>query len=262
MHHGRVPLRLSAADESAALSRVSRICPDMSPPNRTPCTRGSVASGHWFAGLPIRCSRLFAQTPVSSPFAPANCCFSAAMQRGLYTMLDGAIRFGAVNREGKEALVGLVEPPQWFGEVALLDGGRRTHHAWADSDATLVHVPLSAIAHWLAEHPEHWQYIGQLAVHKLRVVFAAIEDASLRPPRERLIRCLVSLACGYGQRDPSPQPTLRVSQERLGSMLSLSRQTINGLLQGLEREQLLVCMRGGLRILDFARLLELEASIQ
>jgi CRP/FNR family transcriptional regulator, cyclic AMP receptor protein len=53
-----------------------------------------------------------------------------------------------------------------------------------------------------------------------------------------------------------------VSQERLGSMLSLSRQTVNVLLQGLERERLLVCVRGGLRILDFERLLQLEASMR
>jgi CRP/FNR family transcriptional regulator, cyclic AMP receptor protein len=125
-----------------------------------------------------------------------------------------------------------------------------------------VHVPLPAIVDWLAEHPAHWQYIGQLAVHKLRVVFAAIEDASLRPPRECLIRCLVSLAREYGQRDADPQQTLRVSQERLGSILSLSRQTVNALLQGLERERLVACMRGGVRIVDFRRLLELESSLQ
>jgi CRP-like cAMP-binding protein len=123
-------------------------------------------------------------------------------------------------------------------------------------------VPLAAITHWLAEHPAHWQYIGQLAVQKLRVVFAAFEDASLHPPRERLIRCLVLLARGYGQRDASPTQTLHVSQERLGSMLALSRQTVNALLQSLEREQLVVCARGSVRILNFTRLVELEASIQ
>jgi hypothetical protein len=136
-------------------------------------------------------------------------------------------------------------------------------NVWVSSEAAPDQLKLlAAIAGCLAEHPEHWRYIGQLAAHKLRVVFAAVEDASLRAPRERLIRCLVSLACSYGERDPSPQPTLRVSQERLGSILSLSRQTINVLLQGLERDQLLVCMRGGVRILDFGRLLELEASIR
>jgi hypothetical protein len=33
-------------------------------------------------------------------------------------------------------------------------------------------------------------------------------------------------------------------------------------LQGLEQEQLVACVRGGVRILDFERLLELESSIQ
>lgn len=55
---------------------------------------------------------------------------------------------------------------------------------------------------------------------------------------------------------------LRVSREWLGSMLSLSGQTVNALLQGLERERLVVCVRGGVRILDARRLLELDASIQ
>lgn len=93
-------------------------------------------------------------------------------------------------------------------------------------------------------------------------MFAAIEDASLHPSRERLIRCLVSLARAYGERDALPTQTLHVSQERLGSMLSLSRQTVNALLQSLERERLVVCVRGGVRILDFARLLELARSVE
>ena len=235
----------------------------MSTAELRPPQRRMLASGHWFAGLPASLQQaLCAHARVVTLRAGELLFQRGDCNDGLYAMLDGAICFGAVNPAGKEALVGLAEPPQWFGEVALLDGGRRTHHAWADSDATLVHVPVAAIARSLAEHPEHWQYIGQLAAHKLRVVFAAVEDASLRPPRERLIRCLGTLARGDGERDPCPQPTLRVSQERLGSILSLSRQTINVLLQGLEREQLLVCMRGGVRILDFGRLLELEAAIE
>jgi len=235
----------------------------MSAAELRPLQHRMLASGHWFAGLPTSLQQALCASARVVTLRAGELLFQrGGLNDGLYAMLDGAICFGAVNAAGKEALVGLAEPPQWFGEVALLDGGRRTHHAWADSDATLVHVPVAAVDRWLAEHPEHWQCIGRLAAQKLRVVFAAVEDSRLRAPRARLIRCLVALARGYGQRDPPPQPTLRVSQERLGSILSLSRQTINALLQGLEREQLLVCMRGAVRILDFGRLLELESSIQ
>jgi CRP-like cAMP-binding protein len=228
-----------------------------------PAQRQILASGRWFAGLPTALQQaLCAHARVVALRAGEVLFRRGDDNGGLYAVLEGAIRFGAVNADGKEFVVGLAERPQWFGEVALLDGGRRTHDACAESDATLVHVPLPAVTRWLEEHPTHWQHIGQLAVHKLRVVFRALEDAGLHPPRERLIRCLVTLARGYGQRDAAPQLTLRVSQERLGSLLALSRQSVNALLQGLERDRLLVCRRGGVRILDFGRLLELEAAIR
>ncbi len=237
--------------------------PLMTTSDLRPLQRGILASGRWFSGLPSSLQQALCGNARVVTLRAGELLFQRGDDNdGLYGMLDGAVRFGAVNLDGKESVVGLVEPPLWFGEVALLDGGQRTHHAWAESDAKLAHVPLPAITRWLAQHPAHWQHMGQLVVHKLRVVFAALEDADLFPPRERLIRCLVSLARGYGQRDGSPLQSLHVSQERLGSMLSLSRQTVNALLQGLEREQLVACVRGGVRILDLERLLDLEASIQ
>jgi DNA-binding GntR family transcriptional regulator len=49
---------------------------------------------------------------------------------------------------------------------------------------------------------------------------------------------------------------VRVSQERLGMMLSLSRQTVNELLRHLEQEAIIQCQRGGVRVLDVGRLRE------
>lgn len=232
-------------------------------PDLLPAQRRVLASGHWFAALPASLQQALCDNARVISLGANEVLFDRGDENnGLYGVLDGAICFGAVNLAGKESVVGLAEPPQWFGEVALLDRGPRTHRAWADSHATLAHVPSLAVTEWLSEHPAHWQYIGQLAVHKLRVMFGAIEDASLHPARARLIRCLVLLARAYGQRNVSPPLTLRVSQERLGTMLALSRQTVNELLRGLEQEHLVACVRGGIRILDFARLLTLEASIQ
>ena len=235
----------------------------MSMGHLNPLQRRILASGRWFSGLPAALQEALCGNARVVRLRAGDLLFQRGDDNdGIYAVLEGGVRFSAVNRAGKESVAGLAERPQWFGEVALLDGGRRTHHAWADSDVTLAHVPLPVISQWLEEHPAHWRYLGQLAVHKLRVMFVATEDASLHSPRERLIRCLVSLVLAYGQGEASPQQNLRVSQERLGSILSLSRQTINALLQGLEQEQILVCVRGGLRIVDLAGLLKLEAEIR
>jgi CRP/FNR family cyclic AMP-dependent transcriptional regulator len=58
----------------------------------------------------------------------------------------------------------------------------------------------------------------------------------------------------FGQRKAEPSLSVRVSQERLGMMLSLSRQTVNELLRQLEQKSIIHCKRGGVRILDLSRL--------
>jgi CRP-like cAMP-binding protein len=223
----------------------------------------ALGSGRWFANLPASMqSALRDNARVVSLDAGETLFHRGDANDGLYAVLEGAVCFGAVNRAGKESVVGLAEPPQWFGEVSLLDGGERTHRAWADLKATLVHVPLAAVTSWLAGNPAHWRFIGQLAVHKLRVMFGSLEHASLHPARARLARCLVLLARAYGERDAAAPSTLRISQERLGTMLALSRQTVNALLQDLERDELIVCIRGGVRIVDLEGLAEVETSLQ
>ncbi len=89
---------------------------------------------------------------------------------------------------------------------------------------------------------------------KLRIALSLLEDMALEPPRVRLARCLINLFEGYGQRKAAPSCVVRVAQERLGMMLSLSRQTVNELLRRLEQESIIHCQRGGVRILDPSRL--------
>ena len=105
-----------------------------------------LASGRWFASLPSSLQQALCANARLVTLRSGELLFQRGDDNnGLYAVLDGAVRFGAVNLAGKESVVGLAEPPQWFGEVALLDGGPRTHDAWAESDATLTHVPLQAI---------------------------------------------------------------------------------------------------------------------
>jgi CRP/FNR family cyclic AMP-dependent transcriptional regulator len=173
---------------------------------------------------------------------------------GIYCILSGAVSFGAIAPAGKGSIVALAEAPQWFGEIALFDGGARTHDAWADIASTLLRLPSRHLMRILAEDPGSWQRLGRLLVHKLRIALSLLEDMALEPPRVRLARCLVNLLEGYGQRKAEPSLSVRVSQERLGMMLSLSRQTVNELLRQLEQKSIIHCKRGGVRILDLSRL--------
>ena len=79
---------------------------------------------------------------------------------GIYCVLSGAVCFGAIAPSGRGSIVALAEAPQWFGEVALFDGGARTHDAWADVASTLLHLPLRHLTKILADDPARWQQLG------------------------------------------------------------------------------------------------------
>jgi CRP/FNR family transcriptional regulator, cyclic AMP receptor protein len=217
----------------------------------TPAQLAVLRSSEWFGARDpefqqalLASSRVIAARAGESVFHRGDPC------NGVYCVLSGAICFGASAASGKGSIVALAEAPQWFGEIALFDGGARTHDAWADINSTLLHLPLRHLTRFLADDPDRWRQLGLLLVRKLRFAFSMLEDMALEPPRVRLARCLINLFEGYGQRKATPSSTVRVSQERLGMMLSLTRQTVNELLQTLEQESLICRQRGGVRILD------------
>ena len=212
-------------------------------------------SSEWFGTLDpglrhaiLASSRVIALTTGASVFHRGD------PSDGIYCVMSGAICFGAIAPSGRGSIVAIAEVPHWFGEIALFDGGTRTHDAWADISSTLLHFPLGHLTSVLAEDPGRWQQLGHLLVRKLRIALSLLEDMAVQPPRVRLARCLINLLEGYGQREAAPPHNVRVSQERLGMMLSLSRQTVNELLGQLEKESIVRCQRGGIRILDPSRL--------
>lgn len=227
----------------------------------TPTQQAVLKGGEWFGALEPG----FQQAVLESSRVVVLAAGGSVFHRGdagdgIYCVLSGAVRFGAVAPSGRESIVALAEAPEWFGEIALFDGGVRTHDAWADVASILLHLPLRHLTRILADDPGRWQQLGRLLVRKLRVALCLLEDFALEPPRVRLARCLINLQEGYGQRKAEPLDSVRVSQERLGMMLALSRQTVNELLRHLEQKAIVQCQRGGVRILDPRRLREVARA--
>lgn len=175
---------------------------------------------------------------------------------GLYALAAGTIRITGLTPEGREALLAMLDAPHWFGEIALLDGEPRTHDAWAETDAGLLHVPQAALHQRLQQCPQDWRHFGRLLAQKLRVLFTTVEETALLPPTARVARRLATMAGGYGAWTDRSARVVRVSQEQLALMLALSRQTVNQSLRDLEAAGAIRRTRGAIEILTPERLLE------
>ena len=175
---------------------------------------------------------------------------------GLYCVLDGLMRIGAASSAGKEALLAVIEPVNWFGEIALFDNRPRTHNAYAERDSELFHVPRAALAALLERTPAYWHVFGLLLTQKLRLAFDAIEEAALLPAAQRVARRLLLMAGGYGE-PGALRRVLKVPQEDLAMMLALSRQTNNQVLKQFETQGALKLGYAEIEITDPHKLGEL-----
>jgi len=217
--------------------------------------RAVLEQGGWFSALPDPLKHwLIAHLHVQELEPGQSLFLRGDAREGVYVVLEGMVRVSGLNELGKEAILTFIEASDWFGEVALFDELHRTHDAFAEGPLKVGHVKLADLQAVLAVSPEYWRYFGLLVASKLRLAFTAIEDLSLLPASDRLARRLALMAEGYGTRSAGERRTVRVPQEQLGKMLSISRQTTNQILKELEAEGLIRVTYGEIEIQDLTAL--------
>ena len=223
------------------------ISPEISP------YRAQLESGQWFRLLPGELQeQLLGEGRLLRLSAGQQLFRRGDPPCGLYAVLGGSMRVGAVSRQGKEALLTLVEAPYWFGEISLFDGLPRTHDAYAEGPCLLLQVPQAALLALLQQQPQYWRELALLMSQKLRLAFVALEEMSLLPAAPRLARRLLMMAEGYGE--TGPRRVLHLAQEQLALMLGLSRQTTNQILKDLEARGALRLTYGEIEITDLGTL--------
>jgi CRP-like cAMP-binding protein len=216
--------------------------------------RSRLMTGQWFSHLPAS----FQDSLLSAARERRLAVGQRLFQRGdapcgLYAVLEGSVRIGAVSEQGKEALLSLIEAPHWFGEICLFDGQPRTHDAYAVGPCVLLNIPQATLLNLLDENPLYWRHLALLMSQKLRLTFINLEQLSVLPAPARLAHRLLMIAEGYGELNP-PRRILQLPQEQLAAMLSLSRQTTNQILKDLQGQGIIGLSYGEIEILDAERL--------
>lgn len=213
-------------------------------------------SGRWFQGLPSGLqAQLLSVATVRSLGAGEFLFQRGDPFCGLYAIVDGSVRITGASEAGKEALLTLIEPPSWFGEIAVFDRDVRTHDAIGEVPSILVRVAPEPLDTLLSAEPLFWHHLGALMASKVRLLFTLLEDLALFPIDVRLARRLLLMAGAYGEWRDRSRRVVEVSQEQLAAMLGSSRQTINTVLKQFAAQGILRVAYGQIELLDGPALL-------
>ena len=222
--------------------------------------RAAINSGRWFSSLSPSLRHDILRCAYVKRFRDGGLiCARGDPPDEWIACARGAVRVSSTSISGKQITLTYVEPGIWFGDVAMFDGDRRTHDAYAHGDSTILCVARADFKKILSQHAELYDALLQLQSRRIRQLFGLVEDLNTLPLRSRLAKQLLHLARSYGVPSLADGDEIRIglqlAQEELAQLLGASRQRVNQELKAMEREDTIRIEAGGLVVRDRSRLL-------
>ncbi|MGE0463549.1 MAG: Crp/Fnr family transcriptional regulator [Vicinamibacterales bacterium] len=138
----------------------------------------------------------------------------------------GHVKLSVVSREGKEAVIGMLGPGEFFGEGCLAGQRLRMGTATARNRATVMIIPrrtMQALLHDQAGMSD--LFIAKVLARNIRIEEDLV-DQLFNTSEKRLARALLRLAY-YGQPDASGTVVPAISQETLAEIVGTTRSRVN-----------------------------------
>lgn len=142
----------------------------------------------------------------------------------LFCVISGRVALTVASESGKEAMVDVLGPGDWFGEQILLRNSKRTITAKALTRTELASFKAESVYSFLEQEPELAVSLMTGALIRLARYEEALFHHLLDNVEHRLAAVLVHLA----QQDPTGGGLIpKVSQELLAGMVGTTRSRVN-----------------------------------
>ena len=138
----------------------------------------------------------------------------------------GGIKISVLSRTGKEAVVAMLGPGDFFGEGALTGQPLRLGSATATTPTAVLVIEKGAMLGLLRDEPAFSErFISYMLERNLRIE-ADLVDHLFNSSEKRLARTLLLLA-RYGGQQGTEQRIPKISQETLAEMVGTTRSRVN-----------------------------------
>ena len=139
---------------------------------------------------------------------------------------EGGVKLSVVNEVGKEAVVAILGPGDFFGEGCLAGQSVRMGTATAVTHSTVLVIEKSEMFKVLHEqHDLSDRFISFMLARNIRIEEDLV-DQLFNSSEKRLARTLLLLA-RYGKEDQPHGLLPKVSQETLAEMIGTTRSRVN-----------------------------------
>lgn len=173
--------------------------------------------------------------------------------KGWYAVLSGLVMLHSPSARGRHSAFLGVPEGEWFGEGSAMKDEPRRYRVVALRETQLLCLPLALFTALRQTSLPFNQYLATHLNMRLGQAMAIIEAGRIRSPEHRVALYLSPLFWRSTRR-------IHLTQEELGYLAGLSRQTVNRVLRQLESLRIVSLDFGRVAILDDAALASFIAA--
>jgi CRP/FNR family transcriptional regulator, cyclic AMP receptor protein len=164
----------------------------------------------------------------------------------IFYMQKGRVKITVVSRVGKEAVLALLGPDQFFGEGCLNGQLHRMVTATTITECSIMRLDKAAMIRVLHEEPEFSDLFITFLLHRNGRIEEDLVDQLFNSSEKRLARTLLLLA-NFGKEGRPESVIPQISQETLAEMVGTTRSRVNSFMTKFRRLGL-VEYDGGLKV--------------
>lgn len=169
----------------------------------------------------------------------------------LYVIERGRVKIALSSAEGKEMILAQLGPGDFFGELALLDGGERSADAVVVEEAELWLLGREDFLHFVESRPRVALHALAVLSRRLRQTDQLVHDAAFFDVPGRLANAILRLGESLGHSvDGCTTISRRLTQLELAEMIGSSRESVNKWLSFYQRQGLIRVQHGLIAIVD------------
>ncbi len=146
----------------------------------------------------------------------------------LHIVLEGRVKVSLLSEEGKEAILSILGAGEVFGEMSLFDGDPRSATVTTMEPCRFLVLRRQTFLPFLEKRPQVMLELIAEMSRRLRATNTLVGNLSFLNLSARLARILLNLVQQYGKMSPKGIVIgLKLSQEELGHLVGVSRESVN-----------------------------------
>ncbi|HZT08457.1 MAG TPA: Crp/Fnr family transcriptional regulator [Chloroflexota bacterium] len=182
-----------------------------------------------FAGLPPETARLLESGAQKRSFRRGEVIFHKGDPgTSMYLIVEGQVKIVLPSDTGDEALLGVLDVGDFFGELSLIDGQPRSATIVATEPTDTIVLHRDEFLRVIRANPNVAIDMLRVLARRLRETDEFVEDAVFLDVPGRLAKKLLELADAYGAtRADGTVIGLRLTQAELANMVGATRESVN-----------------------------------